>query len=102
LEGLDPDIPKILVTHQPPYGTKADSTWTGKHVGSHAIREFIELEQPLICFTGHIHEAVSIDTIGKTKIINSGMISGSNRYAYTEIVGGQVSTLKLERAHPYN
>lgn len=34
----------ILLTHSPPYGTSLDKTEKGEHVGSKAIREFIEKE----------------------------------------------------------
>ena len=45
----------------------------GRHVGSTAIRAFIEKYQPDLCITGHIHEGKGIDAIGRTKIINPGM-----------------------------
>ena len=40
--GLPSEIPKILVAHQPPYGTKLDRIYSGHHVGSHSVRKFIE------------------------------------------------------------
>lgn len=67
-------IPTILVSHAPPYGTNTDTLLNGKHVGSKAIRRFIESRQPDICLSGHIHEAKGTDTIGKTRIINLGML----------------------------
>lgn len=100
ITGLSSDIPKILVAHQPPHKTRLDRTFMGLHVGSKSIREFIEKEQPLICFTGHIHEAFGLDSIGKTRIINPGMIEGTNRYAYAEIDNGIVTTLELRQANP--
>jgi Icc-related predicted phosphoesterase len=38
----------------------------------------------LICLTGHIHESIGIDTIGRTKIINPGQFS-QNGFAYAEL-----------------
>ena len=64
----------ILVSHTPPLKTKADSIGSGIHVGSKAVRTFIENHQPAYCLCGHIHEARSCDRIGKTRIINPGMI----------------------------
>ena len=64
----------ILVCHAPPFGTAADRLSNNSHVGSRAIRTFIEEQQPDLCLTGHIHEAKSVDSIGSTKIINPGMI----------------------------
>ncbi len=69
------DVPvKILVSHAPPYGTVADQINSGVHVGSKAIREFIERYQPDFCFTGHIHEARGKDTIGQCLVLNPGML----------------------------
>ena len=64
----------ILVSHTPPLQTKADRISSGVHVGSKAVRLFIENHQPAYCLCGHIHEARSCDRIGSTRIINSGMI----------------------------
>jgi uncharacterized protein len=63
---------KILVSHAPPYGTKVDIIHSGFHVGSTAVRDFIEEEKPDIVICGHIHEGRGQDTIGKTKIVNCG------------------------------
>lgn len=63
---------KIMVCHTPPVNTEVDMIPSGAHVGSKAVREFIEKHQPDLCVTGHIHEAAGEDKIGKTKIINPG------------------------------
>ncbi|MEO1286725.1 MAG: metallophosphoesterase [Chloroflexota bacterium] len=96
LVGISDEMPKILMCHQPPYGTKLDiPSRKDEHVGSHAVREFIERVQPLICFTGHMHNCVTIDTIGNTQIINPGPIWQSNKYAYAEVDNGEVITLEI-------
>lgn len=84
---VPPDGPMVLVAHQPPIDTACDRIRSGQHVGSRAVRAFIEKHQPLVCFTGHIHEAVAIDTIGKTQVVNSGQL-GRGRYAYARIENG--------------
>lgn len=94
LTGVPEDKPKILVCHQPPYDTQMDIA-RGKHVGSKAVREFIERVQPLVCFTGHCHGATGIETIGKTKLINPGPIWQSNHYAYAEIENGELKVLEI-------
>lgn len=66
-------MPLILVSHAPPKGTKVDRLASGKHVGSTAVRAFIENYQPDLCLTGHIHEARGEDWLGVTHIINPGM-----------------------------
>ncbi|MDO5850504.1 MAG: metallophosphoesterase [Methanobacteriaceae archaeon] len=64
----------ILLTHAPPYNTKADTIENGTHVGSQGIKKTIHEFQPTINICGHIHEAVSIDTVGKTTVVNPGML----------------------------
>jgi Icc-related predicted phosphoesterase len=56
-EGLPPDLPLLLVSHQPPLDSVADVVGGGVHVGSRAVREFILARRPLICLSGHIHES---------------------------------------------
>ncbi len=63
---------QILISHNPPKDTLCDVISSGVHVGSTAVREFIEENQPDICICGHIHEARNIDTIGRTIVINPG------------------------------
>jgi len=87
------DTPQILVCHQPPINTLNDKLYDGRQVGSKAVRAYIEKHQPLICFTGHIHEASGIDTIGKTKICNPGPVWKG--YATAEIVDGEVIELEI-------
>ena len=64
----------ILLTHAPPYDTKADMIPDGSHVGSQGVKKPIHEFQPDINICGHIHEACSIDEIGKTKVANPGML----------------------------
>ena len=67
----------LYVIHAPPYNTKLDVISTGAHVGSRAIRNFMEKEQPLLSLHGHIHESQKMsgswkDKIGNTICINVG------------------------------
>jgi Icc-related predicted phosphoesterase len=71
---------KIFVPHAPPRDTKLDRVLIGKHVGSTAVRAFIEQHQPDVVVCGHIHEARGIDAIGKTQIVNCGQ-AGKGYYA---------------------
>lgn len=87
--------PRILVSHQPPYGTLNDKISNGEHVGSRTVREFIERYKPLVCFTGHIHEAPGIDTIGGTKVVNPGPL-GTRSYAYLDVTDG-INELEIRK-----
>jgi Icc-related predicted phosphoesterase len=63
----------ILICHTPPKGTKLDRAGEGKHFGSQAVRDFIELHQPPFFYCGHIHEAAGVhEVIGRTQCWNVG------------------------------
>jgi len=47
----------IYVCHTPPADTALDQMPRGRHVGSWALRRFIERRQPPLTLHGHIHEA---------------------------------------------
>jgi Icc-related predicted phosphoesterase len=83
----DADLSRaIFLFHTPPYETSLDrAALDGKrvsyvdldvHVGSIAVRRFIESRQPLLTLHGHIHESARImgtwkDRIGKTFAFSS-------------------------------
>jgi Icc-related predicted phosphoesterase len=76
----------VFLFHTPPHDTALDRAATdGKtidhvpldlHVGSIAVRRFIESHQPLLTLHGHIHESTRItgawrDRIGRTHMFNA-------------------------------
>jgi Icc-related predicted phosphoesterase len=86
LAGGDEMDDAIMLFHSPPYGTHLDRagldsrfvehTPLDVHVGSIAIRRFIENRQPLLTLHGHVHESARItgvwkSTIGRTVCINA-------------------------------
>ncbi|ADT83700.1 metallophosphoesterase family protein [Thermococcus barophilus] len=84
----------ILLMHVPPYKTKVDKTFTGLHVGSKALRKFIEEKQPPLVICGHIHEARGVDEIGKTLIVNPGPLFRGH-YAVIDINEGKKVSITL-------
>ena len=84
LAGVSDGCPTVLLCHQPPYGTDTDIAGNARHVGSDAVRYFIEEHPPLLCCTGHVHESPSIDTIGPTRIVNAGAFCQGG-YAYARV-----------------
>ncbi|SIN88950.1 metallophosphoesterase family protein [Halodesulfovibrio marinisediminis] len=82
----------VVVVHDPPFDTSCDDLGNGVHVGSKAVRTFIEKTQPQLVLCGHIHEARSVDTLGKTTIINTGMLADGG-YAKIMLEG---TTLRAE------
>ncbi len=66
------DKKTVLLTHQPPFGTKLDLLGE-RHVGNHDYRDFILRMKPRLAISGHLHETVGeIDLLGETKLINPG------------------------------
>ncbi|MBN1330314.1 MAG: metallophosphoesterase [Candidatus Heimdallarchaeota archaeon] len=78
-EQLLSDDPLVVVSHNPPYDSEADLVCSEKHVGSKAVREFIEKENPIAILCGHIHESQSISKIQNTLCVNPG--AGAHRNA---------------------
>ena len=95
VQGMEEDSPKIMVSHNPPIDTLNDTLPTGDHVGSRTVRKVIEDIKPLVCFTGHIHEAPGIDEIGDTKIVNPGPL-GTRHYAYLDITD-KINELEIRK-----
>jgi hypothetical protein len=83
-DGVDTDSPVVLVSHQPPSDTVVDLAGIGKHVGSAAVRHWIERHRPAVCCSGHIHEAQGTDAIGDTLLVNPGPFL-DGRYAWIEL-----------------
>ena len=86
LSGTDDLSKSIFLFHSPPYKTNLDrAALDGKmidhvpldvHIGSIAIKRFIEERQPYITLHGHVHESTALtanwkEYIGKTLAINA-------------------------------
>jgi len=86
LVGEDDLSRAVLLFHTPPHRTKLDrAAMDGKmvegvpldvHVGSTAVRRFIESRQPLLTLHGHIHESARLtgswrDRIGETHVYSA-------------------------------
>jgi Icc-related predicted phosphoesterase len=79
-EGID-FTKSIFLFHSPPHdtlldraaldGIKIDHVPLDPHVGSIAIRRFIEKYQPMLTLHGHIHESTRITGLWKEKIGNT-------------------------------
>ncbi len=86
LAGDSPLVNAIMLFHTPPHetaldrvgldGKMIDSVPFDLHVGSIAVRRFIEARRPLLTLHGHIHESARItgswrDTIGRTHMFTA-------------------------------
>lgn len=62
----------VLISHSPPLNC-LDLAGNNQHLGSRAIREFIETRSPGLAVCGHIHEAWNCrDSISGVCVINPG------------------------------
>lgn len=57
----------ILVSHSPPLGT-VDLDSRGRRLGSRAVLDFVEAEQPSLVATGHVHEARGDGAVGDSLV----------------------------------
>ncbi len=91
----------IYVIHAPPFNTKLDVITNRTHVGSRAVRKFIEEQQPFLTLHGHIHESPKmsgsyIDKIGNTICINVGSSYPENKLNCIEIDIGNLDLKYIE------
>jgi len=100
----DEDLSKsIFLFHGPPYQTNLDRIAQGGklidhvpvdiHVGSVAIKRFIEKKQPLITLHGHIHESARISGSWKDKIGRTYCFSAAHD-------GSELAIVKFEFSKP--
>ncbi len=101
---IDEDLSKsIFLFHGPPYQTNLDqAAFKGRlidhvpvdiHVGSVAIKRFIEKKQPLITLHGHIHESTRISGSWRDKIGKTFCFSAAND-------GTKLAIVKFEFSNP--
>lgn len=77
-----PESRLVILSHTPPYGA-CDKVFLGTHVGSKALRAFIEKRKPHLVLCGHIHEARGVDKIESTLVVNPG--TAPKHYALVEL-----------------
>ena len=88
----------VYVLHDPPYDTNLDLLFNGQHIGSAAVRRFIEQHQPPAVLSGHIHESPKVsgkvmDRIGDTVCVNPGQTEAILQAVMIEIPGYRLKLL---------
>ena len=86
----------VYVIHTPPFNTKLDLMHDMQHIGSAAVRRFIETHRPPLTLHGHIHESASLsgsiaDHLGPTLSLNPGDSRETLRAVSIEIAGSAVT-----------
>ncbi len=108
LEELSKDSPPektIYLFHSPPYDTSLDRAAlddkvidhapVDNHVGSVAIKRFIENSEPFLTLHGHVHETVDITGEWKEKIGNSFCFTGTHS-------GKELALVRFDTEKPEN
>ncbi|NIQ33038.1 MAG: YfcE family phosphodiesterase [Nitrososphaeria archaeon] len=72
LSGLKASSNSFILSQVPPYGTRLDRVFLGRHVGSRALTKFIGEYNPLTAVVGHVHEGRGEQMLGSTVIVNPG------------------------------
>ena len=105
LAGTGPMDNSVFLFHSPPYNTSLDrAALDGRsvdhvpldvHVGSVAIRRFIEAKQPLLTLHGHVHESTHLTGEWKIQIGRTVCINGAHD-------GPELAIVKFDLAEPEN
>lgn len=104
LTHLQADLPRtICLFHSPPYQTKLDrAALDGRaisyvpldvHVGSIAIRRFIETRQPLLTLHGHVHESARLEQAWQDQLGSTIMLSAAHD-------GPELALVRFDPAEP--
>ncbi len=80
---------RVIVSHQPPHGTRIDRTEDGTQAGSERLRALLEEEAVDAVFSGHIHEARGTDELGGALLVNPGPVN-EGYYAVAEFGAEEV------------
>ncbi len=83
----------VFCPHAPPHDTACDRLRSGEHVGSPALRSFVDRERPDLVLCGHIHEARAIDDLGPTRVVNPGPVA-SGHFALVDV--GEALSVELD------
>ncbi|MBU0528630.1 hypothetical protein KKF86_02590, partial [bacterium] len=95
----------IFLFHTPPYKTNLDrAALDGKmvdhvpldvHVGSIAVKRFIEKHQPTITLHGHVHESARLTGTWKEKIGKAHLFTAAHD-------GPELALVRFNKTHPEN
>ncbi len=88
--------PDILLTHVPAFGTPLDIAPGVGHIGSHAVRAFVEEYTPRLHVCGHVHESFGIASLGTTMLVNPGPYF-QGRYAEIVMGRGEMPAATLKK-----
>lgn len=76
---LSKEDPDVALVHMPPLGAcdvvnknHTEDAKGEKHVGSQGIEAYILQESPNLVLSGHIHEAIGVERLGRSYVINPG------------------------------
>ncbi|GAB6126991.1 metallophosphoesterase family protein [Humidesulfovibrio idahonensis] len=85
----------LAIIHNAPHGTRLDQLAGGAHVGSTAVRAFLDSAQPEVCVCGHIHEGQGEEQLGQCHVLNPGLLADGG-FVRVDLENGRLSA-KLGR-----
>jgi len=80
----------LAVIHNAPHGTLLDRLANGMNVGSTSVRAFLDQAQPEICVCGHIHEGRGEQDLGRTCVLNPGLLADGG-YVRVDLQDGELT-----------
>ena len=86
----------VYVIHMPPYKLGLDMCHGGREVGSRAVYDFLQKNQPKLSLHGHIHESPEISGKWYAKLGNTICIQPGQSYEFTYVTI-DLSTMQFER-----
>jgi uncharacterized protein len=94
--------PTIYVTHAPPHASGLDLARGRRSLGSQAVRQLIEQQQPTLTLHGHIHEGPELSgkwavQLGQTWCVNPGRDGGDLCAVLITLAAGAVVALEHTR-----
>lgn len=85
---------RVLVSHAPPHRSGVDRLWSGRPVGSHAVRAHVEHTSPSLVLSGHIHEARGVGNVGAVPVLNPGAFVAGGFVRIRFVAGRPEATLE--------
>jgi Icc-related predicted phosphoesterase len=89
---VDHAAKRIVVSHAPPFESGVDRLWSGRPVGSRAVREHVERTRPDLVLSGHIHEGRGTGNVGAVPVVNPGPFVAGGYVRITFATGQPVAS----------
>ena len=69
---IDGAVRHVVLAHVPPRDGSLDCISLARHVGSTALRSFVDTAHPDLVVCGHVHESRGVELLDRTTVVNCG------------------------------